>query len=220
MPRLTAVTLLLLLASAAGSLEGQETGAGASGKRVVLPRGQEIALARSAAPPTFARSARVMAFDGTRYVVAEAGAGGVACYVGRGWPESLEPHCFDPEGAETILPIEMRRVELRAAGKDSAEVERDIAAGLASGHFRLPRRPALSYMLSSGQRLISNEGKPVGSWRPHIMIYYPYLTAADLGLEGNPDFRGAILVDAGRPTANLMIVVPKFIDPEPPPARP
>jgi len=27
-------------------------------------------------------------------------------------------------------------------------------------------------------------------------------------------------VDAGRPTASLMIVVPKFIDPEPTPSRP
>jgi hypothetical protein len=220
MPRAPGFLLLLLLTSASSGLEGQETGAGAAGTRVVLPRDQEIALARSAAPPAFARNARVWVFTGTGYVVAEAGASGVVCYVGRGWPESLEPHCFDPEGAETILPIEIRRVELRTAGKDSAEVERDIAAGLATGRFRLPRRPALSYMLSSGQRLISDDGRPVGSWRPHIMIYYPYLTAADVGLEGDPDLRGAVLVDAGRPTANLMIVVPKFIDPEPPPSRP
>ena len=60
----------------------------------------------------------------------------------------------------------------------------------------------------------------MGSWRPHVMIYYPYLTAADVGLEGDPDLRGAVLVDAGRPTANFMIVVPKFIDPEPHPSHP
>jgi hypothetical protein len=220
MPRAPGFLLLLLLTSAFSGLEGQETGAGTAGTRAVLPRDEEIALARSAAPPAFGRNARVMVFTGTSYIVAEAGTSGVACYVGRSWPESLEPHCFDPEGAETILPIEIRRVELRAAGKDSAEVDRDIAAGLATGRFRLPRRPALSYMLSSGQRLISDDGKPVGSWRPHIMIYYPYLTAADVALEGDPDLRGAVLVDAGRPTANLMIVVPKFIDPEPRPARP
>src|ERR1700747_3514131 len=175
MPRATACILLLGLASAPGALRGQGTGAGLTGKRVMLPRDQEIALARSAAPPGFARSARVWFFTGSRYVVGEAGTGGVACYVGRSWPESLEPQCFDPEGAATILPIEIRRVELRAAGRDSAEVERDIAAGLAAGRFRVPRRPALSYMLSSGQRLISDDGKPVGSWRPHLIIYYPYL---------------------------------------------
>ena len=220
MPRLPAFILLLVLGSVPGGLTGQETGAGAAGQRVVLPRDQEIALARSAAPPAFARNARVWVFTGTRYVVGEAGTSGVACYVGRSWPESLEPHCFDPEGAATILPIEIRRVELRTAGKDSAEVDRDIAAALAAGRFRLPRRPALSYMLSSGQRLISDDGKPVGSWRPHIMIYYPYLVASDVGLEGDPDLRGAVLVDAGRPTASLMIVVPKFIDPEPPQSRP
>src|SRR4029077_10194197 len=116
-----------------------------------------------------------------------AGRSGVSCWVGRSWPERLEPHCFGPEGAATILPIEIRRVELRTAGKDSAEVDRHIAAELAAGPVRLPRRPALSYMLSSGQRLISDDGKPVGSWRPHIMIYYPYLVASDGRLEGGAD---------------------------------
>jgi hypothetical protein len=140
----------------------------------------------------------------------------VACYVSRSWVESVEPHCFDSEGAETILPIEMRTVELRHRGMAKDEVEREIAAGLSSGRFRTPRRPVLSWMLSGAQQLVSDEGTPVGKWRPHLMIYYPYLTAAELGLGPVPDFKGAVLVDGGTPTSNLMIVTSDFVQPERP----
>ena len=83
------------------------------------------------------------------------------------------------------------------------------------GRFRLPRRPVLSWMLSAGQRLISDEGSPVGRWRPHLMIYYPYLTAAELGLDSTSDLKNAVLVDGGTPTSNLMIVTSEFVQPEP-----
>jgi hypothetical protein len=135
--------------------------------------------------------------------------------VSRSWIESVEPHCFDEEGARSIMPIEMRRVELRHQGVGRADEEREIAAGLASGRFRLPRRPVLSWMLSAGQHLISDEGRPVGRWRPHLMIYYPYLTAAELGLDSTSDLKNAVLVDGGTATSNLMIVTSEFVQPEP-----
>jgi hypothetical protein len=146
--------------------------------------------------------------------VAEQGTSGVACYVSRSWIESIEPHCFDPEGAQSIMPMEMRRVELRHRGMSGDDIERDIGAGLSSGRFRTPRRPALSWMLSGAQRLVSDDGTPVGKWRPHLMIYYPYLTAAELGLGAVPDFTQAVLVDGGMPTSNLMIVTGEFVQPE------
>jgi hypothetical protein len=103
---------------------------------------------------------------------------------------------------------------LRHHGRSSEDVEREIAAGLSSGRFRTPRRPALSWMLSGAQRLMSDDGKPVGRWRPHLMIYYPYLTATELGLGTVPDLKGAVLVDGGTPSSNLMIVTSDFVQPE------
>jgi hypothetical protein len=126
---------------------------------------------------------------------------------------SLEPHCFDAEAAATILPMELRRTELLHRGYSLAEADQDIAAGLASGRFRLPRRLAMSYMMSSAQQLVSDDGRPVGSWRPHVMIFFPYLTAAELGLGPNQDPRAAILVDAGKATANVMVIVREFVEP-------
>jgi hypothetical protein len=178
----------------------------------MLPRQQEIALARSAAPRAVTDSATVYVLTDSGYVVAVAGSGGVACYVSRSWPESVEPHCFDAEGAATILPMEMRRVELMHRGKTAAEADREIADGLASGRFRLPRRPAMSYMMSGGQVLYNDEGRRVGRWHPHLMIYYPFLTGSDIGLAGD-DLNTAVLVDPGKPTSNMMIVVRQFVEP-------
>jgi hypothetical protein len=71
-------------------------------------------------------------------------------------------------------------------------------------------------MMSSAQELIDDEGNPAGAWRPHVMIYYPYLTAAALGFS-SPDLAAGILVDGGKPTSNVMIVVPAAVDPAPAP---
>jgi hypothetical protein len=212
--RVNAAPVCVFLCLLAGQSAAQSKTAGQSGRRQLLPRAEEIALARSAAPRAVSKDATVWVLTDSAYVVAEPGSSGVACYVSRGWIESVEPHCFDAEGASTILPMEMRRVELRHHGLSGEEVEHEIAAGLSSGRFRTPRRPVLSWMQSGAQRLISDDGKPVGKWRPHLMIYYPYLTATELGLGGAPDFNGAVLVDGGMPTSNLMIVTSDFVEPE------
>jgi hypothetical protein len=194
-------------------VDAQSATAGKAGRRAMLPLTREIALARSAAPLAVGDSASVYVFTDTGYVLAMRGASGVACYVSRSWPESIEPHCFDAEGAATIMPMEMRRVELLHQGRTADEVEREIALGLASGRYRLPRRPAMSYMMSGGQVLYNDEGRRVGRWQPHLMIYYPFLTGADLGLAGD-DLNTAILVDPGKPTSNMMIVLRQFVEPK------
>src|SRR5687768_11142467 len=117
-------------------LPAQSKHAGQSGPRQLLPRHQEVALARSAASPAVSKDATVWVLTDTAYVVAERGTSGVACYVARGWIESIEPHCFDAEGAATIMRMEMRRIELRHLGHSANEVEREIAAGLGSGRDR------------------------------------------------------------------------------------
>lgn len=186
---------------------------GRSGPRSVLAEDREISLARSAAPAAVSDDATVWLWRGDRYEGAAEGTNGVECYVSRSWPASIEPHCFDAEGAATIMLMEMRRVELRHVGLADSTVERRITADLAAGRYRLPSRPALSWMMSAGQELIGDDGNPAGNWRPHLMIYYPHLTAEALGLTGEPDIRHAILVDGGLPSSNLMIVVSDFIEP-------
>jgi hypothetical protein len=194
-------------------LEAQSAGAGRAGPRALLPREREIALARSAAPPAVSRDATVMVFTGRGFEVVERGTGGVTCVVNRSHPRSLEPHCFDAEASATILPMELRRTELLIEGKSAEEIDREIAAGLLSGKYRLPRRPAMSYMMSSEQVLYSDEGSNVGRWKPHLMIYYPHLTSADLGLPSQSSTEAATVVDEGRALSNIMIVLKDFASP-------
>jgi hypothetical protein len=206
---------MALLALSASSLLAQAAAAGRTGPRVMLPRDREIALARSAAPPGVSRDATVMVLTERGFEIAAKGTNGVTCVVNRSQPESLEPHCFDAEGSATVLPIELRRTELLREGKSTEEIDREIGQGLVSGKYRLPRRPAMSYMMSSGQVLFNDEGKRVGKWQPHLMIFYPNLTQADLGLGGTPLPQAAIVVDEGMPLSNIMVIVKEFVEPGP-----
>ena len=205
--------LILLATAGIGPAVAQSADAGRAGPRTVLPRDQEIALARSAAPPAVSGDAAVMVLTERGFEVAVPGTSGVTCVVNRSHPQSLEPHCFDREASATVLPMELRRTELLREGRSAEEIDREIAAGLLSGKYRLPRRPAMSYMMSSRQVLYSDEGRKVGQWQPHLMIYYPHLTQADLGLGGSPSTEAAMVVDEGKAVSNIMVVVKEFASP-------
>jgi len=112
MPMRTALLTLLTLGFAVGAAIGQAAGAGQSGRRALLPPAREIALARSAAPPEISDSATIYVLGENNWEIAVRGSNGVACHVNRSWVASLEPHCFDAEGAATILLMELRRTEL------------------------------------------------------------------------------------------------------------
>jgi hypothetical protein len=155
--------------------------------------------------------ARVLVFADTAFVVADSGSSGVTCVVNRSWPQSLEPHCYDAEASATILPMELRRTMLLHRGRSEAEANRDIADGLARGAFRLPRRAAMSYMMSDAQRLVGDDATPAGHWLPHVMIYQPFLTNADVGFGETPDMRVGMVSDAGTPMASLMLIMPKHV---------
>jgi hypothetical protein len=212
--RPAALIALLLWSTAAVA---QSATGGREGRRTVLPRAEEIALARSAAPAAVSVQARVLVFTDSGYVVADSGSSGVTCVVNRSWPRSLEPHCYDEEGAVSIMPMELRRTELLHRGASSRDVEGEMAAALASGRFRLPRRPSLTYMMSSAQVLYDDEGRHVGSWRPHVMIYYPYLTNLTLGLGGGTP--GMVVSEEGTPLSTLILVMPASISPVQPTTR-
>lgn len=194
-------------------LSAQEV-SGPPGPRLSVERDHELRLARSAAPASVSEQATIYIFVDGKYEVGEPGTNGNACYVSRSWPESLEPHCFDAEGARTIMRLEMHGVELAHAGVGAKQAKARFAAGLADGSFALPQRPVMSWMMSSAQVLYSDEGRRVGAWMPHVMIYYPQLEAGMLGA-GAPDIAAGILVGAGTPMSNLMIVVPTAVDPTP-----
>jgi hypothetical protein len=204
------VLLFLATAPSLAAAQGRDDG-GESGPRTLLPRAEEVALARSAAPAAISDSATIYVLTDEGYVVGSKGTSAAACYVSRDWITSVEPHCFDAEGAATIMQMHMHKVGLLHAGKSKAQADAAVAEGIASGRFRLPRRPVMSYMMSAEQKLIAPNGTPVGAWRPHLMIYYPYLTNADIGLTDAAAMGAASVVDPGLPTSNIMVIVPDFV---------
>jgi hypothetical protein len=205
------LTTTTVTGATAASLVAQGAESGRPGPRPVIDRDREIALALSAAPAAVTDYATALVWNGTTFETARAGSNGVTCYVSRSWPASLEPHCFDEEGSGTILPMHLREVELWHQGRSRAEIDAVIAEGLRSGEFRLPTRPVMSYMMSAEQSLIGDDGTPVGAWMPHLMIYYPYLTADAMGLGADPSTEAAVVVDPGTPFSNVMIVVRDFV---------
>jgi len=205
---------LVLAVAPATPASAQLFESGESGVRELLPRGEEIALARSAAPAAVSEAASIYVLTADGYELAVEGSNGAACYVSRDWLTSLEPHCFDPEGATTIMKIHMRRVDLLHAGVGLEQAGETVMAELLRGEYRLPRRPAMSWMQSSAQRLVAPDGTAVGAWKPHVMIYYPFLTADDLGLAGAASApASAMISDGGTPLSTLLVVVPDFVDP-------
>ena len=210
--RRAGVVACVLAASGAGAAAAQSAAAGEMELPPLLPREREVALARSAAPGAVTADATVLVLErGVGYVEAVAGTNGVTCIVDRTWARSVEPQCFDREASETILPLRLRFAALREARRSRAEVDADREAGIRDGRYRLPRRPALTWMMSAGQVLYDDEGSHVGAWRPHIMIYFPAMTATELGLAGEPYEHGPWLSDDGEPTATLVVPMPEFV---------
>lgn len=179
----------------------------------VLTEAEEIALARSAAPAEVSAGATILVLRGERYGTAREGSSGVTCMVSRSQPLALEPICYDPEASRTILPMEIRRVEMRLAGLESEEIDRRIASAIGEGELALPQRPAMAYMLSEGQVLYSDPETRVGAFVPHIHLFVPYATAEQFGGlgEGFPT-APAVIFDEGKPTANLVVFVREFVE--------
>ncbi len=179
----------------------------------IASESEEIRLARSAAPNHVSDGSTVLVLKEGSYEVAVEGTTDVTCMVARSRPGSLEPICYDAEASKSILPMEIRISERRLAGVAREDIDREIAEAIGRGEIRIPTRPAMSYMMSSGQILVSDEGENVGAWKPHLMLYVPYITAEQLGLYGETSVEAAAVFNEGEPTAHIVIVVKDFVEP-------
>jgi hypothetical protein len=215
MNRLIQVALVLLL-TAPGIAPTGAVAQSAETEPPMLSEAEEIVLARSAAPSNVSGEAAILVLRDGRYETAVPGSNDVTCMVSRSQPLSLEPICYDPEASRTMLRMEIRRVEMRLAGVSEEERERHIAESIGSGELTLPRRPALAYMLSAGQILYADAETRVGAWNPHMHLYMPYATAEQFGglIPGGTSTGTAFVFDAGKPTANLVVIVREFVEPE------
>src|SRR5215472_10019524 len=98
-------------------------------EQYLMDRNDEIALARSAAPPSIAKDATILVFGKDGYEIAVKGTNGFVCNVDRSWmdrfdnspefwnPKRRGPVCYNPQAAKTLVPLVMIRTRLALAGK-------------------------------------------------------------------------------------------------------
>src|SRR5580704_15923774 len=102
---------------------------------LIADQNAEIALARTAAPSSISRDAKVMVLGSHGYETAVEGKNGFVCVVERAWmspfespefwnPKNRSPICLNPPAARTVLPITLRRTKLVLAGKSKMKSSR------------------------------------------------------------------------------------------------
>jgi hypothetical protein len=166
----------------------------------LMPRAEEIAMARSSAPGQLGAAADVWVLTRDGYVQAERGTNGFACFVGRGWsgpivigppnarrlhPDVFDrglraPHCFNAIAARSVLPWQIARTRQLLAGTPAEQVDAKVEEEVKAGRLSHPAPGAMAYMMSPHQDL----GPAFGPWRPHVMVYIPNLGNADWGIAG------------------------------------
>ena len=159
-------------------------------------RAAEIALARSAAPPSISADADVLVLGARGYESAVKGTNGFVCFVERSWTAGLEdrefwnsklraPNCFNPQAARSVLPQYLARAEWVAAGATRDQVVERTRAAFAAHRFVAPEPGALTFMLS---KLGYLSDQTAGPWLPHMMFFVPRGQAASWGAsrDGSP----------------------------------
>jgi hypothetical protein len=155
----------------------------------LMDRNAEIAMARSAAPPSIAKDATVLVFGKDGYENAVEGTNGYVCNVDRSWMDQFEnspefwnpkrrgPVCYNPEAAKTLIPILLIRTKLALAGKSKAEIKEGLKAAVEAGELPALEPSAMAYMYSKQGFLNSK----CGNCSPHLMFYVPVKDAKTWG---------------------------------------
>lgn len=158
-------------------------------------RASEIALARTAAPPSISGGAEVMVLGREGYTTAEKGTNGFLCMVQRGWaastgdpvfwnPKNRSPICFNPAAARSYAPLYLMKTRLVLAGKSKSEIVQAIASALDSKRLPSLEPGAMCYMMSKQQYL----NDQAIHWHPHLMFFVSGDAAKSwgAGLPGSP----------------------------------
>jgi hypothetical protein len=161
------------------------------GDYLMADRAAEIALARTAAPPSVSDAAAVMVLERKGYVLVAPGGDGFVCLVQRAWfsgladdgfwnPKLRAPICYNRQAARSVLPAFLKRTAWAMAGASQAEIRQRIRAAMAAGRYPPAEAGAITYMMSKEGYL--GDG-PHGPWRPHLMFYMPPMPTADWGAD-------------------------------------
>lgn len=182
----------------------------------------EIALARSAAPPSISNDAEILTLGHKGYETAVKGRNGFVCIVERAWanefgdagfwnPKLRGPICFNPASARSVLPTYLERTRRVLAGMNPAEMAVREKADVAAGRIRPPEIGSMCFMMSKDGYLGDEAGGP---WHPHLMYFLPPTDPAQWGADrpGSPVLAAPSATD---PVITFMVPVAHWSDGSP-----
>lgn len=188
---------------------------------LMTDRNAEIALARSAAPESISRDAKILVLGRQGYETAAEGKNGFVCVVERAWmspsdnpefwnPKLRGPICFNPAAARSIFPLTIKRTEWVLAGLSKAQIMDNLKAAVDQKELPVLEPGSMSYMMSKQAYLTDADGHNMS----HLMIYVPLTQSAAWGadLPGSPVMFGGQFQGAPEPITVFLVPVEKWSD--------
>jgi hypothetical protein len=193
----------------------------------LMSESAEIALARSAAPPSISGDATIAVLKPHGYETAVNGKNGFVCLVERSWmsqfdalefwnPKMRGVVCFNAAAARTVMPFTYKRTEMILAGMSKEKIAERLKQIAANREVPALEPGAMCYMMSKDMYL----GDKITHWHSHLMFYGPRSDNGDMGndLPGspvllNPQFQN----HAPEPLATYMVLVDHWSDGTPAP---
>ncbi len=145
-----------------------------------MARDAEIAMARTAAPPSISRDAEIMVLGQKNFETAVLGKNGFVCLVGRAFagplnnpefwnPKNRSPICYNPPGARSLMPYAMKETGMALAGASKAQITDAIRTAVAKKELGAPESGSMSYMMSKEAYLTDQGGHNLA----HLMFELP-----------------------------------------------
>src|SRR5215472_11744439 len=182
-------------------------------------RNSEIALARSAAPESISRDAKVLALGRHGWETASQGKNGFVCMVQRSWmvaptddpefwnPKMRAPMCLNAAAVRSLLPRTIKKTDLILAGRTKAQMMEAIIAAIDKKELPEMEPGAMCYMQSKQGYV----GDADGHWHPHLMFFLSRTDPAAWGadLPGSPILA---LPDPWQHLTTFLVPVPQWSD--------
>jgi hypothetical protein len=145
-----------------------------------MDRDAEIAMARSAAPPSISRDAEIMVLGQKNFETAVKGTNGFICAVGRAFagplnnpefwnPKNRSPICYNPPAARSLWPYARKQTGMALAGASKAQITAAIRTAVARKELGAPELGSMAYMMSREAYLTDRDGHNLA----HVMFELP-----------------------------------------------
>ena len=157
---------------------------------VTFADNSEIAAAREGAPKHVSENARILVWQGGRYVEKVKGSNDFTCLVWADKQGTFEPSCLNTAATKAILPLYEFQRSMLEKNQSIDAIHSNIAKKAQLGEFSAPEPGAVVYMMSQRNKFYLHGKGELVSVEPHIMLYYPKLEQRTLGFNGKEGLPG------------------------------